>query len=365
MKGSLQIYNFLLVIVVSLTLGGCKHRELIDIGNTHYVRVYINESIPNVTQGFYDAALDHPKQKLPTVMRVMLCNPQDGRVVSERYLQHSARDSRGYYLDGYVIAPPGNYQLMLYNFGTETTQLHAENNYYKLEGYTYEISDMVASKLPQSKAEFEGQPIVYDPDHLYVQHRENITIKPRGDVDTLYTANGDFFEAETLVKSFYVQVRIKGIQWVKSSVSLLSGMSRKVRLHDGRLNEKEPSILFFEMKAGHRSDVLYSEGEVHRNPSVNMNEPQTAVLYSTFNTFGKLPHTTSTFRVTFEFVRVDGKSQVETMDITPLFDTPEAKENQWLLIDKEIEIEKPEPSEGGGFEPGVEDWEDENTDIII
>ena len=39
----------------------------------------------------------------------------------------------------------------------------------------------------------------------------------------------------------------------------------------------------------------------------------------------------------------------------------------WLLLDDEIEIPEPpdEPGSGGGFEPGVDDWDDIETDIII
>ena len=373
MKSSL-FTRFMGVIATLLVVCSCQHRPLVDMGNTHYVRVYVQPDIQNVTYGFYDPTLPKPRFRLPNVMRFMLCDPQTGHVVGERYLQNVGRDEKGYYVDGYVIAPAGSYRVMCYNFGTEATQIRHENNYYKVEAYTNRVSDMIATQFPQSKAEFEGQPILYDPDHLFVAQEELIEIPPTPNIDTLYAAKGGYFEARTLVKSYYIQLRIKGVQWVQSSVSLLSGMSPSVWVHNRELNEYDPSILFFELKAGHRSDRIYPQTNAENdfanengipNPNADANEPQTATLYTTFNTFGKLPNESSIFRITFEFVRIDGKSQTETMDITPLFRSKEALEHQWLLIDREIVIEKPEPEGGGGFEPGVDEWDDEHIDIIL
>ena len=48
-----------------------------------------------------------------------------------------------------------------------------------------------------------------------------------------------------------------------------------------------------------------------------------------------------------------------------MFDTPLVKENQWILLDKTIEIIPPEGSGGGGMKPGVENWKDVEAEIIM
>ena len=132
-------------------LASCEHRPLRDPDFTtaKYVRIYIDEHIKNITEGFYATDVEAPDFVEPGVMRVVLCDVNTGQMVSERYLQHTGRDERGYYLDGYIGAPEGDYRLMVYNFGTETTQLKVEGNCFGTEGYTNHISMQYYPKLPR------------------------------------------------------------------------------------------------------------------------------------------------------------------------------------------------------------------------
>ena len=62
----------------------------------------------------------------------------------------------------------------------------------------------------------------------------------------------------------------------------------------------------------------------------------------------------------------DGSTQVEKIDITDMFETPLVKENQWILLEKEIEIKPPPGANvGGGLSPGVEGWKDIEAEIIM
>lgn len=338
-----------------LLLGGCRHRQLVDMGNTHYVRVYVDEDILNVTKGFYDERLERPFFQLPHIMRVMLCNPHSGQVVAERYLQNCDRDEHGYYLDGYVVAPPGDYDVMIYNFGTETTQLRDDGYYNRIEAYTNPVSDQMLARLPQAGDRYSDRDILYDPDHLFVRSQESVHLAPTSHIDTLRDACGDYFRARTVVKSYFLQVKIRGVEWLRSASGLVSGLAPAVRLCDRKLDGELPSMVCFEMQAGHRGQALRAEEEGER-----------AVLYTTFNTFGKLPEVESEIRITFELLRIDGKSMVVTLDLTPKFDSDEGRLHQWLIINHEIVIPPPDkPEEGGGFNPGVDEWEDVESDIII
>ena len=58
--------------VTAILATRCERRPLVEAGNTHYVRVYLDEEIKNVTTGFYDSSLPTPEYATPDVLRVVL-----------------------------------------------------------------------------------------------------------------------------------------------------------------------------------------------------------------------------------------------------------------------------------------------------
>ena len=92
------------------------------------------------------------------------------------------------------------------------------------------------------------------------------------------------------------------------------------------------------------------------------------VICNVFNTFGRIPGSDNSLRVTFDIRTVDGRNETREFDITDLFSTEAALEHNWLLLEETITIDPPappEPGEGGGFQPGVGDWDDEDHEIVI
>lgn len=351
-----QILHCALSLMLFFT--SCEHRELVELSNVHYVRVYIDEQIQNVTYGFYDESRLKPVHKRPSVVRVALCEPTNGRVVAERYLQQSGEDERGYYLEGHITADAGDYHLMVYNFGTESTLIREEHTYRLAEAYTNEIASHYYAYLPSVRVSETESPIVYEPDHLFLLTRDRIHIAPTNRLDTLRTEAGDYFTASTCVDSYYIQVRIKGIEYISTAASLLTGLAPSTTLHNRTMQPEPPVQIFFEMNASGR------EGQEERSGSTTRTEKM-PVIYATFNTFGKLPEAETNYMVTFDFVTTDGRTQTETINITPMFDTPEVTENRWIIIDREIVIDPPPKQEGGGLSPEVDEWQDVNTDLRI
>lgn len=339
-----------LPVLLCVLLAGCERRPLVELTDLHYVRVYIDEELKNVTTGFYNENHARPEYESPDVLRVTLSDPTTDQVVAERYLRDRGSDERGNYYEGYISVKPGQYNLLAYNFGTTSSILRGEHTYSDAEAYTNEIASHLLNNLP-SRGSRGDERIVYDPDHLIVARCEGVNVPLRDYIDTLRTASGDYFTGQSIVKSYYLQIRVKGIQWVSSAVSLLTGIAGSARLHDGGVNEDDPVTLYFEMR---RSD----------DPS---RTDDTAVIYTTFGMFGRLPDADNKLEVSFDFLTRDGRALSHEFDITSKFSEPDAIEHQWLLLDDEIEISEPpdEPGSGGGFEPGVDDWEDVNSDIII
>lgn len=147
--------------------------------------------------------------------------------------------------------------------------------------------------------------------------------------------------------------------------TLLTGMAKSVKLSNGEISKENPAVLSLDMRIGDKMQVQNVNAEKDPNDKES-SITEEGYIYTTFSTFGKIPDIQSLYNITFEFVKESGETQSVTIDITDLFKTKDAIENQWLLIDKEIEITPPQDfGDDGGFTPGVDDWEDNETDVII
>lgn len=350
MSGKVKILSLLALMLMALAMPSCMHRPLEDPYSAHYIRIYIDEHIKNVTYGFYDDTRDKPVHIRPTVLRVVLADPISGRIMSERYLQSTGEDEKGYYIDGYIAANPGNYNLMVYSFGAEKTKLRNEQNYITMQAYTNPVSENFYQYFPLTQSKTDSKSIRQCPEHLYLATCEPIKINEKLYVDTLYNAEGKHFTAKTIALSYYLQVKIKGFEYVSTAVSLMSGMAGSKTMHNRAMNEADPVSIFFNLK--------YTEVENSRDGNT-----KTAVLYTTFNTFGKLPKENNIYTLNFEFTRSDGSTQIESIDITSMFDEPLVKYEQWILLEKEIEITPTEST--GGLTPGVDGWGDVWSDIEL
>lgn len=343
------VYALVVTLVVLVT--SCERRPLLELSNTHYVRVYIDEDLKNVTSGFYREDCQHPAYKSPDIMRVMLADPETGFVRAERFLRNKGEDEKGTYYDGYIVADPGHYCLLAYNFDTESTIISEINNHHKAKASTNEIALQLRTRIPsrsQKNPPSKSVPrenIVYDPDHLFASSCGDIYIPYVDYVDTLRTETGEYFHSKSIVKSYYIQVRVKGLEYSTSSVALMTGMAGSVWLHNGEMDKKDPVTLYFEMIHDKNADE--------------------AVIYATFNTFGKIPEAENELEITFDFLTVYGEPYSEAIDISDIFSTKEAIENQWLIIDRTIVIPEPPKIKDEGMKPSLDDWTDVETDIII
>jgi len=378
-----NILSAVITLCVILLAASCEKRPLLEVSNTHYIKVYVNEELLNVTTGFYNENYARPEYKSPTVLRVILTDPETGNVKAERYLRNQGHDEHGHYYDGYIIADPGAYKLIAYNFDTESTIIGAGNNHYYINAYTNEIASHLYTKIPSrspsknkenqnaqqaAQGEAEGkaptdpegkgplvESIVYDPDHLFVANSDELVIPYKEHVDTLRAIDGTpHFYAESIVKSYFLQVKVKGAQWISSAVSLLEGLSGSISLETRQVNHEHPVIVYFEMLTD-ANKARTKEDE--------------AVIYTTFGMFGRIQDMDNVLELTFDFMTTYGVPYTTTMNISADFDTPEAVEHQWLLLDQTITIPDPPPSSGtntgGGFQPSVDEWDDVESDIII
>lgn len=362
--------GFTKLMLLALSLGllfSCHRRPLFDLEYTHYVRVYLDEELKNVTTGFYNEKHLKPEYSTPKVVRVVLCHPETGQVMAERYLQNPGSDERGNYLDGYISAGPGEYKLLAYSFGTESTILRNEGAYHRVEAYTNPISSYLYGTF-NVKSRAEGEKIVYDPDHMFVDNYENLKVDYKSHIDTLYNENGDYFTAQSIVKTYYIQVTIEGAQYISSAVALLNGMGGSSVLYTGPEPNNDPATIYFDMiKSGTEgvSDEMISGAQ----PT----DPVKGVMYSNFGTFGKLESMNNELEMSFDVITTDGRKLSYKLDITHKFYEDDAIRHQWIIIRDAIVIPPPDPNDpnnpggngSGGFIPNVDEWQDIETEIII
>ena len=348
MKSLNRFLYALAACICSAALPSCEHRILTDPTNVHYVRVYLDEEIKNVTCGFYNEAYEHPEFTRPLTMLACMADSQTGEIISEGILKNQGSDERGYYIDGYVGAPSGEYNLVVYQLGSPHTLIKHTENYFSMHAYTSTVSERVLGYLAQTSKVLDSERIMQEPDHIMVTRCNDIRINHSEKVDTLRTAEGDFFTARSIAKSYYIQLTVTGVQWIKSASAVLSGLSGSSLLcEEEGMIESDPVNLYFNMQYN---------GSKKRSSS----DKSVEVLHATFTTFGKIPDLTSELTLNFEFTKSDGSSQIESIDVTEVFKTPMAIENQWLLLDKEITITKPIGG-SGGMDPGVDGWKDEEA----
>ncbi|MBO7272937.1 MAG: DUF5119 domain-containing protein [Bacteroidaceae bacterium] len=318
-----------------------------------FVRVYYDENIRNVSFGFYDESKKKPEYSSPKMMRVAFFDNVSDKLVSERYLYDCGRDERGYYIQGKMNLPNGKYNMLAYNFDTKEIETRNNNSYYAMSAYTNALSESEANKFFSSRGD-NATNICRQPDHLFVAKVEEINIdKPiyYEAPDTIKNNTGIYPVAETIVKTYYLQFNIKGVEHVRSAVALISGMAGSKNMHSNEMVKDDVASIYFNLNNG--KDKARTSDDI-------------AVAYASFNTFGKLPHTEGYLDVTFEFNTIYNTVQTETFRITDIFETEMAKENQWIIIDKVIEIIPPEGSDtGGGMSPGVTDWEQIEGSITI
>ena len=231
--------------------------------------------------------------------------------------------------------------MLVYDFGTETTVV---DNYYtwdECKAYTSEISPALKNSL-KSKANnksIDEALIVYEPDHLVVSSNEDEYVPYHDGMHTIAT------EAKTVIESYYLQIKVEGLEYVSSAQAILSGMVNSNKISSNtRITEPQATIWF---------DLEKSD------------DKGIPVICTVFNTFGRIEDSKNDLLVTFDIKTHDGRVVQHTFDISDLFLSQECMEHHWLLLDQTITIDPPVSTGGGAFVPEVEDWEEEYREVHI
>lgn len=334
--------TILLSIMLILAGASCQRRPFSD--NTTAVNIKLKVKT-DVTHS--RAASD------VETMRIDLFDPETGATVYTDYISPEG---------GYIYPVPGDYDLLVYNIGTESTIVRNEQNRNTVEAYTNEVSAYIkaqmeaflaqraearrqmAAEKAETKNETTKDPviegtekIVNEPDHLYVGHMPSLTI-PAFDLGEERVISLEV-EASSVVETWKITVSpVEGLQWVSSITALITGQTES---HFVGLDRKSDGVatIYFEMGG----------------------DKENKAITGYFNTFGKNPDYSSFLSLDLNIVDNAGEEHHYHFDLTDqFFDNDEYH----LIVENPIVIEEPKV-EGGGFVPSVGEWEDVTTDIEL
>ncbi len=236
---------------------------------------------------------------------------------------------------GPMYVAPGRYNMVVYAFDTEWTQIRGENNVSTLEAFT---SDITASKsqlwdyFKSSAHKAEEDRIIYTPDHLLVA-QQIVEIPPFSIDQPVITVEDT---AVTIVETYGFEVpNITGIEYVSSVEAFVTNQAASCFFGRGEKNT-EPVTVSFPVEI----------------------DWQQKIFKTTFNTFGKLPGESDAF-LNIVIIDTQGKPFTVIEEITDQFDNPD----RVIIINDSIDI--PKPDEAGGIAPTVEEWKEEIHDIPI
>lgn len=328
----------LCVLSILCVASGCHRRPLEDPSEKTLVKVKVNvKDIHNVTCDIYNPKL--PLQQIaPTAMHVLFYDKATEVLAAETFITNiGTEDDGSRSLNGTISILPGNYRMLVYDFGTEATLIGGLENWESARAYTETVESAVRSRF-NTKADEKGIDILQQPDHLVVASKESEQIPWH---DELYTVKA---EASSVVESWYLQIKVDGAQYISGAQAMLSGMVGANRIATNtRENEPEVGVWI---------------------PLQKSDDKGTPVICTVFNTFGRVPDSSNSLSVTFDIKTVDGKTLQKTFDISRLFLSENAIKHHWLLLEETIKINPP-ASSGGAFDPIVDGWDEEQREIEI
>lgn len=309
------LYALMLLCIITT---GCKRRPLTTADYTVIVNIEIERDIVN-----YEMPHD------PSLMRCVFYDSESGAFVTQAFLPPTG---------GQVsLIPARTYDVLVYNFDTETTWLEDENWWHKIYASTSLIPDSFKTKLRSRTSKADEENIVYDPDHLFVGRAEDVFIPSRSvEAPTVYI---DLY-CETVVETWLLEVRtVTGVENIGSIAAVVTGLAGSNKIAFDERSQEYVSVYF-------DNQVIDENG----------------VLTARFNTFGHNPDIAVPQVLSLVFTDIAGKGRTFDFDVSGQF--PDNKE-QIIRIVTEIDIPKPITSGDGGFVPKVDEWDDINTDIII
>lgn len=336
--------NICIILLLTVIVASCQRRPFSDSTTAVNIRLKVKTEVNH----------NRAPVTTPETMRIDLFDVNTGAIAYTDFISTEG---------GYIYPAPGNYDLVVYNIGTESTIVRNEQNKNSLEAYTNEISAYIKSQIGEfltKRAEarrqmaaekvdtkdqatkdpvLEGnEKIVNEPDHLFVGKIDKVII-PAFEIGEDKEISIEV-EASSIVETWKITVHpVDGLQWVSSISALITGQVESNFFGKSQKSE-DVATIFFEMQKNQESRTITGY----------------------FNTFGKNPDYTSLLSLDLNIVDNAGDPHHYHFDLTDQFFE---NEEFYLEVENPIVIEEPDVEGEGGFSTSIGDWIEKETDIEL
>ncbi len=331
-------------VLLLMAFAGCQRIPLYERSTKINVVIDLDRSLDHEIEFSFDTSLPKEYQDKidgvqPTYYEVLVYDVVTHDLVSSHIVGENG---------GTLSLFPGNYHFVLYNFGTESTQVSDLHHRMEAEAFTTDItvskSEMIKSMSANSDLKsvskaYEDDPIIHEPDHLYVANEMDIFIEAfqgREEEVTIHTT------ASSILDVYSLEVlNVKGVENIEKVEAFITGQI--LSNYFGRQERNgSPATIYTEMTP----------------------DAQNSRLYTVFNTFGKLPGEDNKIFLDITVTDSGGGQYRYIFDVTDQFDDT-GNINHKLVIDGGM-VDIHEASQGGGgFSPSVDEWEKEEIDVPL
>ena len=313
----------LLLIACTLAMVSCERKELLEPGHRHGNRIPFSINLDINTQveaGVYFDSLFYSQTLATAKSATIVTYPLDLDVPVETFILDS--------LHGDIWLLPGTYHILAYT-----------SDFYELDGVFYKnmkdpykaeatTNQVEKSKNPETKVKSYD---ISEPDPLFSQFLENIEIKKRRDTTITTTLS-------PLAYRYWFEVNVEGLDYITEAYLKVDGMYTNVFLADGT-----------------HSDNEYGSQKVPATIHKDENK-----IKGEFLSFG--PHQNDEVKNSMFLTFINGRTiSVKLDDISS--EIKRLVKGGEIIITQKIIINVGD--DGSGFDPKVEDWDNEYVEIPI
>lgn len=327
----LSVRHIIYAIVGLLAAASCRRVPLYDASSNIYLELQLKLNLDLTVSDTIDLS-SYPqyynKVHLKSPERLAACfyDVNTKQLVAKEFVGPTG---------GYITSvPSGTYDILVYELGTLVTQVDNIESRDLFKARTSDITQSVSTKFlnKATKADPNTDPVISEPDHLIVARLADVFIPDHADIDETVVIHAD---GQSSVETYSFLVRnVKGIEQVSTVQALISGQAGSKFLWDGH------------------------------NPTTTVNVLSSAVadhtrkcFYGVYNTFGRIG---GKVYLNFLVTTLTGDEQVFPVDVTDRIDTLDNVISIDSLIIPPLS-EKPYE----GYNPTVDDWDDEVIDVPI
>ncbi len=331
MRCAKHIRMALLALVGLLAAGSCRRVPLYDASSNIYLELQLKLNLDltvsdTIDLSSYPQYYDKVHLTAPSRLAACFYDASTHQLVAKEYVGATG---------GYITSvPSGTYDILVYELGTLVTQVETVEKRDQLRALTSDITSSVSTAFMSNatKASPNTDPVISEPDHLIVARLADVFIPDHADIDETIVIHAD---GQSSIETYSFLVKhVKGIEQVRSVQALVSGQAGSKFLWDGH------------------------------NPTTTVNVLTSAVadqtrkcFYGVYNTFGQIG---GRVYLNFLVTTIDGDEEVFPVDITDVKDNPDNK----IVVDSLI-IPPRGDKPHGGYDPKVDDWDDEVIDVPI